>query len=224
MLTSTGNISKYAPQAKAAAGENRGGIVHFEIMPKNINKVVQATEAVEGDVATNLALLLPLINKKTSRPEWFSQINDWKKRLPFNYERETPEGFIKPQAVIETLSDLTQDMKDRTIIATGVGQHQMFAAQYFRWRYPRTMVTSGTKFPSPLHLVNYIIVLIIDLGGLGTMGFGLPAAIGVKVARPDALVVDIDGDASFSMTLTELQTAAQFNIGVKVLILNNEGT
>lgn len=118
-------------------------------MPKNINKVVQATEAVEGDVATNLALLLPLINQKSSRPEWFSQINDWKKRLPFNYERETPEGLIKPQAVIETLSDLTSDMKDRTIIATGVGQHQMFAAQYFRWRYPRTMVTSGTEFPYP---------------------------------------------------------------------------
>lgn len=197
----TGSIAKFAPQAKAAAAENRGGIVHFEIMPKNINKVVQATEAVEGDVAANLALLLPLVNEKASRPEWFSQINDWKKRLPFAYEKETPDGLIKPQTVIETLSTLTQDRKDETVITTGVGQHQMWTAQHFRWRHPRTMITSG---------------------GLGTMGFGLPAAIGAKVARPDALVIDIDGDASFGMTLTELSTAAQFNIGVKIIILNNE--
>ena len=125
-------MNRFAPQAKRAASEGVGGIVHFEIMPKNINKVVQATEAVEGDVATNLALLLPLVNKVSSRPEWFDQINDWKRRLPFAYERETPDGLIKPQAVIEKLSDLTADIKDKTIITTGVGQHQMFAAQVFR--------------------------------------------------------------------------------------------
>ncbi|KAL8921952.1 MAG: hypothetical protein Q9172_003766 [Xanthocarpia lactea] len=197
----TGNIAKFAPQAKRAAAEGVGGICHFEIMPKNINKVVQATEAVEGDVATNLAHLLPHVQEKASRPEWFSQINDWKKRLPFAYEKETPGGLIKPQSVIEKLSDLTSGIKDKTIITTGVGQHQMWTAQHFRWQYPRTMITSG---------------------GLGTMGFGLPAAIGAKVARPDALVIDIDGDASFSMTLTELSTMAQFNIGAKVIILNNE--
>lgn len=197
----TGNVAKFAPQAKVAASENRGGIVHFEIMPKNINKVVQATEAVEGDVATNLAILLPHILPKTSRPEWFSQIKDWKTRFPFNYEKETDDGLIKPQTLIEKLSTMTQDMKERTIITTGVGQHQMWAAQHFRWRHPRTMITSG---------------------GLGTMGYGLPAAIGAKVARPDCLVVDIDGDASFNMTLTELSTAAQFNIGVKIIVLNNE--
>lgn len=197
----TGNIAKFAPQAKAAAAEKRGGIVHFEIMPKNINKVVQATEAVEGDVAANLALLLPHIQTKTSRPEWFKQINDWKARFPFAYEKETPDGLIKPQTVMEKLSTLTENIKDRTIITTGVGQHQMWAAQHFRWRHPRTMITSG---------------------GLGTMGYGLPAAIGAKVARPDALVVDIDGDASFNMTLTELSTASQFNIGVKIIVLNNE--
>jgi acetolactate synthase-1/2/3 large subunit len=198
----TGNIAKFAPQARAAASENRGGIVHFEIMPKNINKVVQATEAVEGDVATNIALLLPHIKPKPSRPEWFAQISDWKARFPLNlYERARPDGLIKPQTVIEELSNLTADRKDRTVITTGVGQHQMWAAQHFRWRHPRTMITSG---------------------GLGTMGYGLPAAIGAKVARPDALVVDIDGDASFNMTLTELSTAAQFNIGVKVIVMNNE--
>ncbi|OOQ91825.1 Acetolactate synthase catalytic subunit, mitochondrial [Penicillium brasilianum] len=196
------SIPKFAPQAKAAAAEGRGGIVHFEIMPKNINKVVQATEAVEGDCADNLRLLLPQVKAVAERPEWFAQINDWKSRFPLSlYERQTAEGTIKPQAVVEKLSELTAHMKDKTIITTGVGQHQMWAAQHFRWRYPRTMITSG---------------------GLGTMGFGLPSAIGAKVARPDCLVIDIDGDASFNMTLTELSTAAQFDIGVKVLLLNNE--
>jgi acetolactate synthase-1/2/3 large subunit len=197
----TGNLGKFAPAAKAAAAEGRGGIVHFEIMPKNINKVVQATEAVVGDVVTNLAQLLPHVNIVKERPEWFDQIKDWKKRFPWAYEKEGENGFIKPQTVIETLSNLTAHMKDEVVITTGVGQHQMWAAQHYRWRHPRTMITSG---------------------GLGTMGYGLPAAIGAKVARPDALVIDIDGDSSFSMTLTELSTAAEFNIGVKVLILNNE--
>ncbi|OJJ51493.1 hypothetical protein ASPZODRAFT_57104 [Penicilliopsis zonata CBS 506.65] len=196
------SIAKFAPQAKQAAAEGRGGIVHFEIMPKNINKVVQANEAVEGDCADNLRLLLPHVKPVKERPEWFEQINYWKSRFPLSlYERQTPEGPIKPQAVIEKLNELTAPIKDRTIITTGVGQHQMWAAQHFRWRHPRTMITSG---------------------GLGTMGYGLPAAIGAKVARPDCLVVDIDGDASFNMTLTELSTAAQFNIGVKILVLNNE--
>lgn len=198
----TGNIAKFAPQAKAAASEKRGGIIHFEVMPKNINKVVQATEAIEGDVTTNLQLLIPQINAVSSRPEWFEQIDDWKARFPLsNYEKETPEGLIKPQQLIERLSNLTADRKHETIISTGVGQHQMWAAQHFRWRHPRTMITSG---------------------GLGTMGYGLPAALGAKVAKPDALVIDIDGDASFNMTLTELSTAHQFNIGVKIIILNNE--
>ncbi|KAF5990052.1 acetolactate synthase I/II/III large subunit [Fusarium bulbicola] len=198
------SIAKFAPGAKAAAAEGRGGIVHFEIMPKNINKVVQATEAIEGDVATNLKELLPLIESKTmeDRKEWFSKINEWKKKWPLtDYERAERSGLIKPQTLIEELSNLVADRKDQTYIATGVGQHQMWTAQHFRWRHPRSMITSG---------------------GLGTMGYGLPAAIGAKVAQPDALVIDIDGDASFNMTLTELSTAAQFNIGVKVIVLNNE--
>lgn len=200
----TGNLPKFAPAAKQAALEKRGGIVHFEIMPKNINKVVQATEAVEGDVATNLAQLLPWVEKKgmSSRKEWFAKINFWKQKFPLNaYEKAERSGLIKPQTVIEELSNLTADRKENTIISTGVGQHQMWAAQHFRWRHPRTMITSG---------------------GLGTMGYGLPAAIGAKVARPDALVIDIDGDASFNMTLTEMSTAKAFNIGVKIIVLNNE--
>lgn len=200
----TMNVTKFAPAAKAAAAEGRGGIVQFEVMPKNINKVVQATEAIEGDVAENIRQLLPLVNTKSmsDRKEWFSQINSWKAKWPMNdFERTERAGMIKPQILIEELSKLTANRKEHTILTTGVGQHQMWAAQHFRWRHPRTMITSG---------------------GLGTMGYGLPAAIGAKVARPDALVIDIDGDASFNMTLTELSTAAQFNIGVKVIVLNNE--
>ncbi|KAK3936757.1 thiamine diphosphate-binding protein [Diplogelasinospora grovesii] len=200
----TGNIAKFAPAAKAAALEGRGGIVHFDIMPKNINKVVQATEAVEGDVGANLGLLIPQIETKamSDRQAWFDQIKEWKAKWPLShYERAERTGLIKPQTLIEELSKLTADRKETTYISTGVGQHQMWTAQHFRWRYPRTMITSG---------------------GLGTMGYGLPAAIGAKVAKPDALVIDIDGDASFAMTLTELSTAAQFNIGVKVIVLNNE--
>jgi acetolactate synthase-1/2/3 large subunit len=198
------NVSKFAPAAKAAAAEGRGGIVHFEIMPKNINKVVQATEAIEGDVATNVRNLIPLVNNKSmeDRSGWFGKINGWKKEYPLShYERSERGELIKPQTLIEELSNVTADRKDKTYITTGVGQHQMWTAQHFRWRHPRTMISSG---------------------GLGTMGFGLPSAIGVKVAKPDSLVIDIDGDASFNMTLTELSTAAQFNIGVKVIVLNNE--
>lgn len=170
-------------------------------MPKNINKVVQANEAVEGDVADNIKLLLPQLNQVDSRPEWFTQVADWKKRFPFDYEREPSNGLLNPQSVIEELSNQTASYKEKVIITTGVGQHQMWAAQHFRWRHPRSMITSG---------------------GLGTMGFGLPSAIGAKVAKPDSIVVDIDGDASFQMTLMELATAAQFNIGVKIIVLNNE--
>lgn len=200
----TGSVARFAPAARQAALEGRGGIVHFDIMPKNINKVVQATEAVEGDVTTNLAMMMPYIEERTpeQRSEWLSQIAAWKERFPFAFEKESgPDAMIKPQTVISMLSDITAHRNQDTIITTGVGQHQMWAAQHYRWRTPRTMITSG---------------------GLGTMGYGLPAAIGAKVAHRDKLVVDIDGDASFLMTQTELGTAAQFNIGVKVLLLNNE--
>jgi len=199
----TGNLTAFAPQARAAAMQGRGGIVHFEIMPKNINKVVEATEAVEGDVTDSLALLLPHVRtvEKSSRADWFAQIKEWKERFPFTYYPSKPGEPIKPQAVIECLSDLCEPMKDNVIITTGVGAHQMWTAQHYRWAYPRTMITSG---------------------GLGTMGYGVPSAIGAKVAKPDSIVIDIDGDASFSMTGMELATAAQFKIGAKFLILNNE--
>ena len=198
----TGRLDKFAPQARAAALEGRGGIIHFEVMPKNINKVVQATCAIEGDVVSNLGKLLPLLDsKQADRTEWHEKIARWKKDYPFTYESSKNGELMKPQEVIEALDSAVADQKENVIIATGVGQHQMWAAQHFRWRHPRTWVSSG---------------------GLGTMGFGLPACIGAKVAAPEKIVVDIDGDASFSMTAMELATAAQYNIGVKVLILNNE--
>jgi len=201
------NVSKFAPNAKAAAAEKRGGIVHFDVLPKNINKVVQATEAIEGDVGTHLKMLLPMLTPVSmeQRSQWFNKISEYKAKWPMNnYERaDGPDGngIIKPQTLIEELSDLTSKIDKKTIISTGVGQHQMWVAQHYSWREPRSFVTSG---------------------GLGTMGFGLPSAIGAAVAKPDALVIDIDGDASFNMTLTELSTAAQFNIGVKVIVLVNE--
>ncbi|KAH0826971.1 thiamine diphosphate-binding protein [Lanmaoa asiatica] len=181
----TGKIDTFAPAALAAAAEGRGGIIHFEIQPKNVNKVVDASIPILGDVV-----------------EWFADIKEWKQKYPFTYVKTAgPDARIKPQEVIEELDKQTAHRKEEVIVTTGVGQHQMWAAQHFRWRTPRSMVTSG---------------------GLGTMGFGLPSAIGAKVAAPNKTVVDIDGDASFSMTAMELATASQYNIGVKVLILNNE--
>lgn len=195
----TGNLSKFAPGARRAALSNKGGIFHFDIMSKNINKVVQVNGFVEGDAAANVALMLPFVKPLTRKP-WFDQLKEWKEKYPFNYHPSVDGNAIKPQEIIEALNYAVRDIKDKVIISTGVGQHQMWACQFYRWRHPRSWISSG---------------------GLGTMGFGLPAAIGAKVAFPDKVVIDIDGDASFSMTAMELMTAAQFGINVKVLILNN---
>lgn len=201
----TGRVDKFAPHARAAALEGRGGIVHYEIMPKNINKVVQATCAIEGDVIQNLSKTLEHINpvSKEERSEWLAKVAGWKKAYPFYFVPSEPSKgeLMKPQEVIEELDRQVAHRKEDVIITTGVGQHQMWAAQHYRWRHPRTWVSSG---------------------GLGTMGFGLPSAVGAKVAAPEKIVVDIDGDASFSMTAMEMATASQFNIGVKILLLNNE--
>ncbi|KAJ3361170.1 Acetolactate synthase, mitochondrial [Allomyces javanicus] len=203
----TGTLAKFAPAARQAERDGTGGIFHFEVVPKNINKTVQVTDAVEGDVVANMRHLLALVPEITAdapnRAPWLAQIAEWKQKHPFRYGApQDPGHMMRPQYVIDVLNRMTADKKADTVITTGVGQHQMWAAQYYRWTHPRTLITSG---------------------GLGTMGYGLPAAIGAKVALGhDKTVIDIDGDASFSMTAMELQTAAQYNIGVKVLLLNND--
>ncbi|KAI6028883.1 hypothetical protein F5J12DRAFT_808503 [Pisolithus orientalis] len=184
----TGKIDTFAPAARAAAAQGRGGIIHFEIQPKNINKVVEASIPILGDVVSNMSALVPLI-RSSPRTDWFTDIKQWKEKYPFTYVNSASgsDGRMKPQAVIEELDKQTAHRKEEVVVSTGVGQHQMWAAQHFRWKTPRSMVTSG--------------------------GLGPPRT---------RLVVDIDGDASFSMTAMELATASQFDIGVKVLVLNNE--
>lgn len=197
----TGRISDFAPAARLAALEGTGGIIHFEVQPKNINKVIEATEAIEGNLNDTLPKFLDSVKPVAERTEWLSTVEGWKEKYPFRYESDDPNEPIRPQTVITTLSEVVEPIKERVIISTGVGQHQMWAAQFFKFKAPRSMITSG---------------------GLGTMGFGLPAAIGAKVGRPECEVIDIDGDASFNMTLTELGTAAMYNIPIKVIIFNNE--
>jgi len=199
----TGNLNLFAPEAKKASAEGRGGFVHFDIMPKNVSKVVPADVAVMGDCKENLISLLKVLGDKT-HPEWVAECQKAKEDFPFDpFLNKTSEktGRLQGPAVIQEMNKQLEHCKEKVLITTGVGQHQMWAAQYYRWRHPRTFVTSG---------------------GLGTMGFGLPSCVGVKVARPDHIVINIDGDASFQMTAMEMATAAHYNIGVKVLLLNNE--
>jgi acetolactate synthase-1/2/3 large subunit len=131
------------------------------------------------------------------RQEWQGMIDRWKDEYPLRYG-SSPEGRIMPQHIIEKISELTQG---EAIITTEVGQHQMWAAQYYRFKHPRSFITSG---------------------GLGTMGFGFPAAIGAKVARPDLPVIDIAGDGSIQMNIQELGTAVQYKLPVIICIFNNQ--
>jgi acetolactate synthase-1/2/3 large subunit len=146
----TGKVDTFAPAAKAAASVGRGGIIHFEIQPKNVNKVVEAQIPILGDVIANMSALVPMI-EGSPREEWFQEINGWKKAFPFTFDKSKAGAKMKPQEVVEELDRQTAHRKDEVIIATGVGQHQMWAAQSFRWKHPRSMVTSGGLGVSAFH-------------------------------------------------------------------------
>jgi acetolactate synthase I/II/III large subunit len=148
----TGKVDTFAPAARAAAISGRGGIIHFEILPKNVNKVVEAQIPILGDVVAGLDALVPLIRSPASngmaeaRDKWLAEIKGWKNKYPFTYDASKPNEHMKPQEVIEELDrQLSKDpkRKEETVITTGVGQHQMWAAQHYRWKVPRSMVTSG---------------------------------------------------------------------------------
>ena len=179
----TGKIDAFAPKAK---------IIHIDIDPAEIGKNVRYDIPIVGDAKMVLEMLLEKLTPARN-PDWIKKINGWKKSYPLKYE---PVG-LKPQLVVETISELTQG---DAIICTEVGQHQMWTAQYYQFTEPRSLVTSG---------------------GLGTMGFGFPAAIGAQVANPDRLVINIAGDGSFQMNIQELGTAVAYKIPVKVVIMNN---
>ena len=181
----TGKLKTFASKAK---------IIHIDIDPASISKNVRVDIPVVGDAKAILSDLAEAV-EHVERKEWFDQIAEWKKKHPLRYDNSGDD--VKPQYVIEELCRLT---KGDALIATGVGQHQMWAAQFYKYSHPRQFISSG---------------------GLGTMGFGLPAAIGTQLACPDATVIDIDGDSSFNMTLTELSTAVQYKLPVKVCLLNN---
>jgi acetolactate synthase I/II/III large subunit len=182
----TGNLATFAPKAK---------IIHIDIDPSSISKNVDVDVPVVGDAKASLEAILQHIEHR-DRKAWFEQIDAWKQRYPFKYLDDSQ--FAKPQYILEALN---QQTKGDAIFTTGVGQHQMWAAQFIRWKYPRQMITSG---------------------GLGTMGFGIPSAMGAALAAPGKTVIDIDGDASFVMTMNELPTIAEYNIPVKLCILNND--
>jgi acetolactate synthase-1/2/3 large subunit len=185
----TGKVSEFA---------QHGFIVHIDIDPSEINKNKLVHVPIVADVEDALHQLNKIVEKPTASLEpWYEQIDAWKKEDPFSFDESYP-GIVAQRAIAE-LSRLTADKK--TIVTVGVGQHQMWAAQFYKFRHPRTWLSSS---------------------GLGTMGFGLPAAMGAKVAHPDAIVVDIDGDGSILMNIQEFATCKTENIPVKVLLLNNQ--
>ncbi len=193
-----------------------GTIVHIDIDQSEHNKNRKVQLAIESDIKYALSRLNEMIRKRPIKKRfnaWHAQVDEWKERAPFRYGvteevirsehmRDHLQGqeseVILPQMAIEMLYELT---KGEAIITTGVGQHQMWAGQYYKYKYPRQFITSA---------------------GLGAMGFGYPSALGIKVAHPDKQVIDIDGDGSFLMNVQELATAHIEKIAAKAMILNNQ--
>ncbi len=190
----TGRLDAFSPGSKK---------IHVDIDPSSINKNVKVDLPIVGDCAHVLEEMLrvwrarsPQVDKAALK-KWWAQIGEWREKKSLRYKQRTDE--IMPQYAIERLYELTKD-KD-TYITTEVGQHQMWAAQFYKFKQPNRLMTSG---------------------GLGTMGYGLPAAVGVQAAHPHALVIDIAGEASIQMTIQEITTAVQHDLPIKVFILNNQ--
>jgi acetolactate synthase I/II/III large subunit len=193
----TGKVDGFAPGAK---------VIHVDIDPAELGKVRKADVPIVGDVRLVIEELISAIKtleagegiSQPDRSEWMTQVRRWQEEFPLHYEQSWDEGSaLKPQYVLETLRDSTPD---DCILASGVGQHQMWASQFWNFEHPNTWVNSG---------------------GLGTMGYSVPAAIGAKVGRPDRMVWAVDGDGCFQMTAQELVTASSERIPVKIAILNN---
>jgi acetolactate synthase-1/2/3 large subunit len=188
----TGHVGSFAPLAK---------VVHVDIDPAELGKIRRPEVPIVGDCRLVIEELVRVLvasgEVQADRSSWWSQIKEWQARFPLYYEPQAEGELLKPQAVIEAIRDASP--ADTTVVS-GVGQHQMWASQYWRFDHPYTWVNSG---------------------GLGTMGFAVPAAIGAKVGRPDRTVWAIDGDGCFQMTAQELVTASSERIPIKVAILNN---
>jgi acetolactate synthase-1/2/3 large subunit len=190
----TGRVAAFSPGSKK---------IHVDIDPSSINKNIRVDLGIVGDVAHVLEDMIKVWKAKVCRPdkaalaEWWKQIETWRGRDCLRYRKS--DTIIKPQYAIQRLFELTKG--PNTYITTEVGQHQMWAAQFYGFDEPNRWLTSG---------------------GLGTMGYGLPAAIGVQVAHPEALVIDIAGEASILMNIQEMSTAVQHRLPVKIFILNNE--
>ncbi|HEX9548186.1 MAG TPA: acetolactate synthase large subunit, partial [Acidimicrobiales bacterium] len=191
----TGKPSSFAPDAK---------IIHADIDPAELGKIRQPDVPIVGDAHLVIEQLVKAVKKwntendgQADRGAWNQQIAQWQKQFPLHYDPPAEGSALKPQYVLEILRDSTPD---DTIVVSGVGQHQMWASQYWKFNHPYTWVNSG---------------------GLGTMGFAVPAAVGAKVGRPDRMVWAVDGDGCFQMTAQELVTATAERIPIKVAILNN---
>jgi acetolactate synthase I/II/III large subunit len=187
----TGRLNAFSPDSKK---------IHIDIDPSSINKNVRVDLPIIGDVGEAMSAMLaawPRSRAASDRSEWWRDVEEWRSRDCLHYDK-TCRGVIKPQYAIERLYALTRDRD--VYITTEVGQHQMWAAQFFKFDRPYHWMTSG---------------------GLGTMGYGLPAAVGVQIAHPDALVVDIAGEASILMNIQEMSTVSQYRLPVKLFILNN---